>query len=379
MEVIIMSTNALTTPRFLRKTVLAENEYRINFRQVDNDVIEVITSREADAVTPLMSKIYLKLVNAPSRYFEGPGVLRFEEESREDKRLTAWQILCDLLGVSSSTASKAIKFMKAQSILGYFSGKNGVGIRIFLNRASSSIRVKHMQGAQKILTFSPASNGSPRTTVGEAAFNGRLENLDINRNYRAPKTGADQCSSDKILPDQNPHAIQDLSAPVTATKIATSNDSDYKIPFLGEIISRLKMELEPVLRLAAIQAAAREHERTREWLENRGIPKAARVAQREAFKVLRSQGIINSSGQRARAELTVGQHTQAPYKPRFLSPDEIREIAEICISMLEGHNQAIDVTLADISIESGGYLLAEDAPKVRELAQQLALRMSRKE
>jgi hypothetical protein len=36
--------------------------------------------------------------------------------------------------------------------------------------------------------------------------------------------------------------------------------------------------------------------------------------------------------------------------------------------MLEVHGQAIDVTLAGLSAEAGGVLLAQDAPKVRELA-----------
>jgi len=71
-----MSAAAIATPRFIRKTALADNEYRKNFKQLDNDVIEVITSPEADAVTPLMSKIYLKLLRAPDRYVESAGVLR---------------------------------------------------------------------------------------------------------------------------------------------------------------------------------------------------------------------------------------------------------------------------------------------------------------
>ena len=62
----------------------------------------------------------------------------------------------------------------------------------------------------------------------------------------------------------------------------------------------------------------------------------------------------------------------------MLTPDEINEVAEICVSMLEGHDQAIDVTLAEISAEAGGYLLAEDAPKVRELAESLAHQRSQK-
>jgi hypothetical protein len=147
---------------------------------------------------------------------------------------------------------------------------------------------------------------------------------------------------------------------------------------VDELVRRLKVELEPALRTAAVQAATREHERTREWLENRGLPKAARVAQREAFNVLRQLGVIKDSGRRARTELIVGQHSQTAYKPKRLTPGEITEVAEICVSMLEGHGQAIDVTLAEISTEAGGYLLAEDAPSVRELAISLTHQRSSK-
>jgi hypothetical protein len=140
----------------------------------------------------------------------------------------------------------------------------------------------------------------------------------------------------------------------------------------------LKVELEPALRTAAVQAATREHERTREWLETRGLPKAARVAQREAFNLLRQLGVIQNSGRRARTELTVGQRNQAADKPKLLTPAEIKEVAEICVSMLEGHGQAIEVTLAEISHDAGGYLLTEDVPRVRELAVSLAHQKSQK-
>jgi hypothetical protein len=50
----------------------------------------------------------------------------------------------------------------------------------------------------------------------------------------------------------------------------------------------------------------------------------------------------------------------------------MRELAETCVAMLEVHGKPIDVTLAGLSAEAGGILLAEDVPKVRELAEALA-------
>src|SRR5918911_3618939 len=145
--------------RFVRKTQLSANEYHKNFLKLDEEIIAAVTSADADKVTPLMSKIYLRLVNAPDRYWEREGVLRIEAEVREEKLVKAWAVLCEMVGVASATASKAIRWMHEQGIIGYFSGKNGVGLRIFLNRAVSSIGVRQAQGGKKILAFSPASSG----------------------------------------------------------------------------------------------------------------------------------------------------------------------------------------------------------------------------
>src|SRR5215218_5505953 len=146
-----MTAHPLPAPRFVRKTQLGPGEYRKNFRQIDGDVISAVTSQEADRVTPLMSKIYLRLVHAPAQYWEREGVLRFEARLGEDIHVKAWDALCEVAGVASATASKALRWMHEQGIIGYFAGKNGVGIRIFLNRAASSIG---MRAGKKILEFS---------------------------------------------------------------------------------------------------------------------------------------------------------------------------------------------------------------------------------
>ena len=376
-----MASLPLPISRFVRKTTLAPSEYRKNFRQIDNEVLAAVSSPEADAITPLMSKIYIRLVNAPDNYWESQGVLRFEADTREGKRLTAWIVLCELLNVSSATANKALTWMHKEGIIGYFSGKNGVGLRIFLNRAASSVGIRPAPGGKKILEFSRASNGEARASQDETPFRdtyGDLEKLEPDKNYRAPKNGADNIQLAKESPDQGSSRSLDKQATAGANKVIASEALGYRMHSLDEIISRLKLELEPALRGAAVKAAAREHERTREWLEKRGIPKAARVAQREAFNVLRGQGVIKDSQRRTQAELMVGKHDHAPYKPKLLTTDEVKEVAEICVSMLEGHGQAINVTLAEISVESGGYLLAEDAPNVRELAESLAHRRNQK-
>lgn len=51
--------------------------------------------------------------------------------------------------------------------------------------------------------------------------------------------------------------------------------------------------------------------------------------------------------------------------------EEIRETAETCMALLETQGKSFDVTLSEISSEDGGWLMPEDAPRVREAAQAL--------
>ena len=113
-----MSVRPLEGPRFVRRTQLGPGEYRKNFRQIDGDIISAVTSVEADRVTPLMSKIYLRLVHAPARYWEREGVLRFESEPRDEGHVTAWEALCETVGVASATARKALPWMHEPGIIG---------------------------------------------------------------------------------------------------------------------------------------------------------------------------------------------------------------------------------------------------------------------
>jgi hypothetical protein len=369
--IITMTATALPAPRFLRKTTLEDNEYRRNFRQIDNDVIEVITSMEADAVTPLMSKIYLRLLKAPDQYVESSGVLRFEEEIREGKRRKAWQVLCELLRVSSSTANKAIKWLAEVGIIGYFSGKNGVGLRIFLNRASSSIGIKSHSAAKKNLSFSPAPPGETRASFGEAGFRGNYtgENLDLNNTSRTPDGGADHNRSDNKTFGPARLACGDANQDDSLDSIAVDRTSMNHAAMVREILGMLKPQLEATIQSASRQAASREHDRTREWLEKFGLPKVARVAQRESYNILRQSGLAISSTKRIRSQLQVGAGLSTPHRPKPLSPTEIADTAEYCIFRLQTDGHSIDVTLAELSAEAGGYLLAADAPKVREVAE----------
>ena len=346
-----MSATALTPPRFVRRTQLGPHEYRKNFRQVDADIIAAVTSAEADRVTPLMSKIYLRMVSAPAEFWEREGVLYFAPGDEAGRPVKASKVLYGLLGVASATAHKALAWMHGQGIIGYFAGKNGAGIRIFLNRAAGSIGVR--AAGKKILPFARGSNGEAPGSNGEPAFNDSFADLEVSDtdvNPRAPQNGAEQTEVVNKSPNPHPTPIR-VEVPVE------------------EIVSRLRHELEPSLQSAARQAAAREHERTREWLESRGLPKAARVAQREAYNVLRKYGVVAETARAASAEVGRGDHS--PTGPHPLAEDEVTELAQVCLAMLEAKGQAVEITLSEMSAAAGGFLLPEDAPRVRRKIQSL--------
>src|SRR5437588_6910540 len=227
------------------------NHYQ-NFFKLDAEIIAAITSEEADRVTPLMSKIYLRLVNAPSQYWEREGVLRFEAESREGGHVKAWDVLCEMLGVASATANKALTWLHDSGIIGYFAGKNGVGVRIFLNRASSSIGVRTSSPGQKILRFAPASSDAGHASPNEAAFKDSFavsDGSDSDLNPRAPKNGADTKPDDSTSPDParpldtRPHTpAQHEGREIGDTVQRLGSVS------VDELVERLKGELDPCVK-----------------------------------------------------------------------------------------------------------------------------------
>ena len=360
-------------PRFVRRTALGAHEYRKNFRQLDCDVIAAVTSAEADGVTPLMSKIYLRLVAAPSEFWEREGVLYFAPRDEEGRPVKSSKVLYGVLGVASATAHKALQWMQDQGVIGYFAGKNGAGIRIFLNRATNSIGVREGTAGKKILPFSRGSSGDARGSTAEPAFNDSFAvsdgASDIDSFPRAPKSGApDKKMADKIVPHPRPTSADDCSTSPRGREISSDYSHENPTISVDEIVRRIRSEIEPAVENAARRAAHLEHERTREWLERRGLPKAARVAQHEAYNVLRKHGAISESTRGARAHADVGRSDYTPPDPHLLTQDEVTELAQACVAMLETRGQSIDFTLSEMSAEAGGLLLPEDAPKVREKA-----------
>lgn len=373
-----MQAATASSSRFVRRTNLHEGEYRKNFRQIDRDAIEIVTSDEACRVTNLMSKIYLRLIDAPPCFWEVGGVLRFTGEEKEGEWQTAWEQLTRMLGVASATAQKALNWMHEQGVIGYDAHRNGVGIRIFINRAIASIGKGEGSAKQKNLRLVPTSSGAAHTSPGDMPFKdtfGIKDSLELDFDSRAPKNGADNTEVGKTFsePEPAPTGNPQASDPHEERGSASASSKAGDTLSVDEIVNRLRSALEPSLKAVAVQAAQREHERTREWLDRHGIPKATRVAQREAYNVLRSHGFVNAEAQRTRAQLEVGRASDSFTAPdaRPRTAEEIIEIAETCIALLEAQGKSIEVTLSEISSEGDGWLLPEDAPKVREAAQRL--------
>jgi hypothetical protein len=359
------AAHAAASPKFLRQTTLRGTEANTNFKMLDDDVAEAVTSAEADEVTPLMSKVYTRLLLTPAGMREGVRVLRFAGEEREGKWVTAWEQLRGHLRVSSETARKALRWMHGQGIIGYYSGKNGVGIRIFLNRAANSIAAKREARAKKILPFAHTSNCHSRTSPGETPFKDSFavtEVLDSNVNPLAPENGADNTHFAYASPEEHARAVPSALTFEPSSEGFFPQPQPYSEIPSDQIVQRLRGELEPMLRQIARRAAADEHERTREWLERSGLPKAVRVAQRETYDVLRRNGVIKDASRKTHGEVGGGAYVRP--EPRTLSETEVNELAEACVALFEAKGQPVEDTLRGMGVEAGGMLLPEDAPRV---------------
>lgn len=369
-----MSLQSLPAPRFVRRTSLRPNEYRKNFRQLDEEVIAAVTSAAADRVTPLMGKIYLRLVSAPAEFWEREGVLYFGAGESKGRTVKASKVLYEVLGVASATAHKALAWMHEQGIIGYFAGKNGAGIRIFLNRAASSIGVREGTGGKKILPFARGSNEVPHGSTAEPAFKDSFadpETLDSD-DPRAPENGAaerkrvgkEMSAPDADVPSMRPAYVQ-TDAPDSIDRGNARRRDD-------ELVERLAKEIIPHVKAAA----ASEHERTREWFVSHALPKAIRVSQRTSYDILRAHGLVAKSREQGRnragvTEPDAGINLPPETPPRSLSDADAMELAHCCIALLEVHGQSIEQTLVELSSTAGGSLLPEDVPKVRALAETL--------
>ena len=94
--------------------------------EIRSDILEKVTSAEATRVTPYLSMIYLRLVQAPPQFRVQKDVLRFTAAVKDGKTvMTAWAQICALLKVSQGIAKKALEWLHDQKIITYSSSPNG--------------------------------------------------------------------------------------------------------------------------------------------------------------------------------------------------------------------------------------------------------------
>jgi hypothetical protein len=416
-----MALTALQTPRYLRQTQLGPNQYQKNFCQLDHDILDALASPAAAAVTPSMCRIYLRLRRAPHHYWERTGVLHLRGEERAGQWVSAWRQLCELVGVASATANKALRWLHEQGIIGYFAGKNGVGIRIFFNRAANSIGQRPgtatppvraarpgappaprvPSGGQKILPFPRASTPETPASAVEAPFKdeGLEKSLDAeidspaasrSREAAPAPSGGTHITSEN-LPPQPPVAavVVEFPAAKDAFAVPPANDPhtaqtllETMAQMLAQTRRELAFRLEQQLQQAVGQATQREAARTRQWFEERALPKAVRVAQRETYQLLRRHDGLREQERAARAALQVGRQGQGREAcvPAKTVPDkaasaaltaaQITDYAEICATQWALHRQPVSVTLQCFG-EDGSGLTAGAARRVQAEATRL--------
>jgi len=87
--------------------------------EVRQDIIELISSKEADQVTPLMTKIYYRLLIAPSEWRKSNEALRVRGSTREAIATTAMTELVNWLRVSTEEAQKALQWLHDKQVITY--------------------------------------------------------------------------------------------------------------------------------------------------------------------------------------------------------------------------------------------------------------------
>jgi hypothetical protein len=293
---------AAAAPQFVRRTMLADDEYRVNFKQIDNDIIKALVSKQARSVTPLMSAIYLGLLAAPRHCWEREGVLHFRGEDRIETSLTAWEQMRELAGVANSTLSKALDWMHRTGLIGYDARANGAGIRVFFNRAKSSIRSRP---AEKILRLVPAPiESAPAPSAGMGFKEHGFQRVPENDIFRAvardsaPGHGGHSSGPCESIANDSPHPV---------------DDSFRTAPEQPALVNRFMQDISNKLQSEIALAVKRETDATKQWLLNHGIPKATRVAQRETFDLLRAQGLIAKNN---RSSIDVGRNHSTAEKGR---------------------------------------------------------------
>lgn len=252
----------------------------MNFTMIDNAVMDVLTSPEAEAICSKMFLIYARLKRADWKLWERPGVLGITGDGAQ----TAWQVLCNLAGVASATLNKALKWMAAQKVIAYFAKKNGIGIRIYFNVAATSIkpREKNLRLVPASPENAPASFTEAPLSESVAFLKNQNSDLDAQRDLDTPTATLNE--SEAIAAPTEPTLVARESVPFAATRPPLRLVPPVQAPPTTSLEARL-VALEAFVR--QMNASLRELSQQvpdRDWLERVGLPKMTRVLFAEFYR-----------------------------------------------------------------------------------------------
>lgn len=324
--------------QFMRKTSLAPTEYQTNFTITDNEILDAITSHEALQITKLMPSIYLRLRRAPTDFWEREGVLRFVGSMEEKTPSTAWDQMRKITGVANSTLSKALAWLHEKGVIGYSSHKNGIGIRIFFNRATSSIRVREPQKNLRLVPTPSSNLPAPSNGVPFNEDNSK-RNLD-NIHDSAPKRG-EQIGAERQSPKPSIPAEPPVSQPGLQLVPNPTIRSEETVPVLNQAIKEFKCDISNIVK--------REIRATQDWFYDKALPKAIRVAQRETFNLLR-----NMSVQQSKQTSDVGRNVEAEEQgnPNEALAQRLVKLGETIKTLTTAsENRTMQLVLRGVSLE----------------------------
>ncbi|MFN7929335.1 MAG: hypothetical protein U0Y68_15590 [Blastocatellia bacterium] len=244
---------------------------------IDNAVMDLLTSPEAEAICSKMFLIYARLKRADWQLWERPGVLGIIGDGAQ----TAWQVLCNLAGVASATLNKALKWMSERKVIAYFAKKNGIGIRIYFNVAATSIKPR-----EKNLRLVPASPENAPASLAEAPLS---ESVALLKNQNSDLAAAREIETPTAIPTEStsvsePTSVAPESAPFAPTRPPLRLVPPVQAPPAPSIEAHL-LALEAFVR--QMDASLRELAKQvpdRDWLERVGLPKMTRVLFAEFYR-----------------------------------------------------------------------------------------------
>lgn len=352
-----MSAQAL---RVVRQTTLRDQQKHVRFLQIDNDIADLLTSREATRVSTCLHNVYTRMKLALRKHQSQPGVLRIEGLTRDGKYLTPWEHLREITQVSNATLSKCLDYLEEQGIIGRRSHyRNGLPILIWFNYAESSVisdaptgssqsaqaPVKAPLPGQKNLRLVKASPAQADTSPGAASFSGSF-NPTLNQEIVC---AAPDCAATDSAAEFHKASEADGTAPLTApqnnigpaTPSLAPDHHETRLPArlvsfiesaLNQTVSR---RINEAVNELTQQTAATVHESKRQLLEaiwgaseilhthlDRSAAQASRIGSAEAFRTAQKQGWIKKPASNAQ----VGAQTTAPPAPDHL-PDSGHQAA----------------------------------------------------